>query len=261
MEKITAQPGICISVVSHGQIGLIENLLHDIDTHCRAMRVELILTLNLDETVPFAPDHFSFPLRIIRNSAPLGFAANHNQSFAHATKQFFCVVNPDIRFNHDPFPALLACLKQPSVAVVAPLVVGESGAPEDSARRFPTPFKILCKALRGCRGSDYSITDKIIFPDWVGGMFMLFRRETFEQFGGFDPRYFLYYEDVDLCARLRLHGYEVALCPDAKVIHHAHRSSHRNFKYMKWHLASMMRFFLSKQFLKICWLRLAKRSS
>ena len=137
-------------------------------------------------------------------------------------------------------------------------MLSDSGVIEDSARKFPTPFKILCKAFGGCRGSDYAIKDETIFPDWVGGMFMLFRREVFEELGGFDEGYFLYYEDVDLCARLRLRGYKVALCPVAKVVHHAQRSSHRNFRYLKWHLASMIRFFCSSPFLKICWLRLTK---
>ena len=144
------------------------------------------------------------------------------------------------------------------MGVVAPLVVAENGEMEDSARRFPTPFKILCKAFGGCKGSDYAVKNEIIFPDWVGGMFMLFRRGVFEKLGGFDERYFLYYEDVDLCARLRLQGYEVALCPDAKVIHHAHRSSHTSLKFMNWHLTSMARFFCSSPFVKICWRRLSK---
>lgn len=61
----------------------------------------------------------------------------------------------------------------------------------------------------GCKESDYAVNEKIIYPDWVGGMFMLFRRETFAQLGGFDQRYFLYYEDVDLCARLNLQGYKM----------------------------------------------------
>lgn len=251
---------LTISVVSHGQIDLIASLLHDIDEHCRASSVELILTLNVEETLPFAADSFSFPIKIVRNPAPLGFAANHNQAFAHATGKYYCVMNPDIRFSKDPFPALLSCLQNPSIGVVAPVVIGESGATEDSARRFPTPLKILCKVFGGCRGSDYVVKDEVVFPDWVAGMFMLFRREVFEKLGGFDQRYFLYYEDVDLCARLRLHGYEVAMCPAAKVVHLAHRSSHRNLKYMKWHLASMLKFFFSPPFMKICWLRLKKQT-
>jgi N-acetylglucosaminyl-diphospho-decaprenol L-rhamnosyltransferase len=250
---------ISISVISHGQIHLIEELLHDINKHCHTLSLQLILTLNLDEILPFAEDSFSFQMEIIRNKGPLGFAANHNQAFARATGRFFCVMNPDIRFDGDPFPALLSCLQDDSVGVVAPLVLGENGAMEDSARRFPTPFKILCKAVGGSRGGDYMVKDETIFPDWVGGMFMLLSREVFEKLGGFDQRYFLYYEDVDLCVRLRLRGYQVALCPGAKVVHHARRHSHRNIRYLSWHLTSMVRFFCSTPFLKTCWIRSTKK--
>ncbi|MDD4929268.1 MAG: glycosyltransferase family 2 protein [Gallionella sp.] len=254
MEEIVCIAQVSISIVSHGQAVLVDHLLRDIESNCRATSVELILTLNLDEPLPFAADSFSFAVKVIRNANPLGFAANHNQAFTHATGQYFCVMNPDIRFNSDPFQALIACLQDASVGVVAPLVVGESGEMEDSARRFPTPFKILCKLLGGCEGGDYEVSDQLVYPDWVGGMFMLFKRDIFKQLGGFDQRYFLYYEDVDLCARLRLLGYEVALCPAARVIHHAHRSSHRSFRYLRWHLNSMMRFFMSSAYWQV-WFR------
>jgi N-acetylglucosaminyl-diphospho-decaprenol L-rhamnosyltransferase len=250
---------ISISVVSHRQIDLIESLLQDIETHCLAAQVELILTHNLEESTPFDVKHFTFPIKVIRNSTPMGFAANHNQAFLQSSGQFFCVLNPDIRLNADPFQVLIPCLKDSAIGVSAPLIIGKDNHLEDSARRFPTPFKILCKVLGGCKGSDYAINEKIIYPDWVGGMFMLFRREIFAQLRGFDQRYFLYYEDVDICARLRLLGYEVALCPATQVIHHAQRSSHRNLKYLKWHLMSMLRFFCSTPFLKFCWLRLTNR--
>jgi hypothetical protein len=254
-------PELTISVVSHAQSRMVADLLSDISRYpdtCSLL--EVILTLNVDEKLQFDPDGYGYPITIIRNPVPKGFAANHNQAFARSSGRYFCVINPDVRIDADPYSALLACLKDTSIGVVAPLVHGESGVMEDSARLFPTPLKILCKALGGCQGSDYIVKDKIVYPDWVAGMFMLFRREVFEKLGGFDERYFLYYEDVDLCARLRLQGYQVALCPDASVVHHAHRSSHRDLKYMRWHLTSMLRFFLSAPFLKISWQRCTKRS-
>ena len=252
---------ISISIVSHLQCSLIDKLLADIERVCKASSIEVILTLNMHEELPFAERRFSFPIKTIRNQVPQGFAANHNQAFAHASGQFFCVVNPDIRLSDDPFPALLSCLQDSSVGVAAPIVVGDSGEMEDSARRFPTPFKILCKAFGGCKESDYVVKNEPVFPDWVGGMFMLFPRDIFKRLGGFDQRFFLYYEDVDLCARLRLLGYGVAICPNAKVVHDARRDSHRSFKYLRWHLASMIRFFYSPPFLKICWLRLTRKYS
>jgi N-acetylglucosaminyl-diphospho-decaprenol L-rhamnosyltransferase len=257
---VEQSPEISISIVSHAQIHLIENLLHDINQHCRALMIELILTLNLDEVLPFTVDSFLFPIKVIRNPIPMGFATNHNQAFTYAAGQFFCVMNPDVRLNDNPFQVLLACLQDSAVGVAAPLVLSMSGEIEDSARRFPTPLKIFCKAFGRCKGSDYLVKNKPVFPDWVGGMFMIFPREVFKRLGGFDQRYFLYYEDVDLCARLRLKGYEVVVCPDAKVIHLARRSSHQNFKYLKWHLMSMMRFFCSFLFLKLLWLQLSKKS-
>lgn len=260
-EMHTMTNMVTISIVSHRQIGLVMDLLADIAKYCTAGSIEVILTLNLPEDLMFSERDFPFSLRVVRNACPQGFGLNHNQAFLLAKGEFFCVMNPDIQLNKTPFPALIACLQEVTIGVAAPLVVGENGEMEDSARRFPTPLKILCKALGGCKGSDYAVKDERIYPDWVGGMFMLFRREVFEKLSGFDERYFLYYEDVDLCARLRLQGYEVALCPSAKVIHHAHRSSHTSFKFMKWHLTSMLRFFCSPSFLKICWRRLSQKIS
>lgn len=255
MEEIAGARAteISISVVSHAQIDLVNKLLQDIEEHCKGLPLELILTLNLNETLPPYLDNFSYPIKVVRNATPKGFAANHNQAFTHAIGRYFCVMNPDIHLNNNPFHILLACLKDRSVGMVAPLVLSASGEIEDSARRFPSPLKILCKVFGKCKGSDYAVTDVPIFPDWVGGMFMLFPRGIFERLGGFNQRYFLYYEDVDLCARLRLLGHEVVLCPQATVIHHAQRSSHRNFRYLRWHLRSMMRFFLSPVYWRLQW--------
>lgn len=245
---------ISISIVSHGQIGLIQNLLTDLQRiyPTKGGAMEVILTLNLPETLPFAENDFPFSIKLICNPRPLGFGANHNQAFCQASGQFFAVVNPDIRLDANPFPVLLACLShEKTIGLVAPVVLSPAGQVEDSARKFPTPFKILCKAFGYCRGSDYHPTSESILPEWIGGMFMLFRRSVFQQLGGFDERYFLYYEDVDLCARLRLAGYRVMLSPHAQVVHHAQRSSHRHLRYLKWHLASMMRFFCSSVFWRI----------
>ena len=242
---------VTISVVSHGQIDLIVKLFDDISRYLSLDQIEVILTLNLPETLPFIESDYAFLKMIISNKNPLGFGANHNQAYSHATGAYFCVLNPDIRFNADPFPALLASLKDQTMGVVAPLILSAEDKIEDSARQFPTPFKIACKALGCYKDHDYVITEQLIQSDWVGGMFMLFPNKVFTQLAGFDERYFLYYEDVDLCARLRLLGYDVVLNPKAKVFHYAQRASHVNFKYFRWHLLSMLRFFVSSVFWRV----------
>jgi hypothetical protein len=250
---------ISISIVSHLQGDMVKELLSDIECYCGDNNIEVLLTLNMKEVVSFTEQSFSYPIKIIQNIIPKGFAANHNHAFTHAQGRFFCVLNPDIRLKSNPFKGLFTVLQNLTMGVVAPVVITKSGEVEDSARKFPTPFRILCKVFGKCKGSDYVVKGKTVFPDWVGGMFMLFRREVFAELAGFNENYFLYYEDVDLCARLRLRGYKVALCSSAQVVHDAQRSSHRKLKYLRWHLTSMLRFFFSYPFLKICWLRITGR--
>lgn len=248
-------PVLSLSVVSHGQLALVEALLGDIQKHCDPVYLEVLLTLNIPEEAPAWLEHLPFALKIIRNQSPQGFGRNHNHAFEEAKGQFFCVVNPDIRMDSDVFPALLAVLNTASVGVVAPMVVNAGGSVEDSARRFPTPLKILGKVFWRSGRRDYAIGEAPIFPDWVGGMFMLFRRETYQQISGFNEKFFLYYEDVDLCARIWLTGLSVVLTPHARVTHEARRSSHEKAAYLAMHIRSMMRFFLSGTFCKAMYLR------
>ena len=243
--------GISISVVSHLQMALVAKLLGDLEAHCQGSHFELLLTLNLEEDLLFDPGDFSYRIKIVRNAVPIGFGANHNRAFSHATGKYFCVLNPDIRLSNNPFPALLSGLNDSSAGVVAPLVLNEIGAVEDSARRFPSPLTILMKLFGRSPGSDYAIRDLPISVDWVGGMFMLFSCDVFERLKGFDERYFLYYEDVDICARLELLGQHALISPLAIVVHRAQRASHRHFRYWRWHLTSMFRFFLSSVYWRV----------
>lgn len=236
---------LSVSIVSHRQSGLIAPLLADLDRFCAAYDIEVILTLNLPEELPFDPDGFRFPIKLIRNRSVMGFGANHNQAFEAATGAYFCVLNPDIALQSDPFAILLPLLVDAKRGLVAPLVVNRSGDLEDSARYFPTPWEILSKVFG--RGSRVFRPDHgaVVSPDWVAGMFMLFRSEVYKKIGGFDSkRYFMYYEDVDICFRLRRHQYDIALCREMTVIHDARRSSHKNFRYLTWHVTSMLKFFL-----------------
>jgi N-acetylglucosaminyl-diphospho-decaprenol L-rhamnosyltransferase len=254
------KPKITISVVSHLQATLIEKLLTDLNRHCVGCDLELLLTLNLPEALPFNCNDYFFPVRIIENRSPMGFGANHDQAFLFSSGDYFCVVNPDISLEANPFSPLLDLLADGEIGVVAPKMLNAYGGVEDSARYFPAPLEIIGKVFRQ-PSRKFRIDETVGFPDWVAGMFMLFRRDVFKEVGGFDTRYFMYYEDVDLCARLTLRGYRVALCNAVAVVHDARRSSHTNLRYLKWHLTSMVRFFTSVSYLEILRARLHKRKA
>jgi N-acetylglucosaminyl-diphospho-decaprenol L-rhamnosyltransferase len=238
-------PQISVSIVSHGQGSLVHALLHDLEHVHTSIALDVLLTLNIDETLPFTITDFKFPIRLLRNPLPLGFGANHNQAFGHAQGNFYCVLNPDVRLPQDPFPVLLHALQDTNVALAAPLVTNAAGCVEDSARCFPSPAQIIARALGRSNASNYTLDRTTLQPDWVGGMFMLFPAPVFHAIKGFDTRFFLYYEDVDLCARLRLSGKKIILRTDTRIVHEAQRDSHRKFQHFRWHVTSMLRFFCS----------------
>ena len=233
---------VSISVDSHHPASLVAQLLSDMVAYF-TLPVEVILTLNVPEELPFDVATFRFPIRVVSNTQPKGFGANHNAAHVLANGEYFCVMNPDIRFAQDPLPTLIESLREKSIGVTGPLIVNPTGGVEDSARKFPTPVQIIKKALFGASGPEYIPGTEPLYPDWIAGMFMVFRTAVFRDVGGFDEGYFLYYEDVDLCWRLRQRDYGVLLISSAMALHDARRQSHRNIRYMAWHLSSMLRFF------------------
>jgi GT2 family glycosyltransferase len=134
---MTQKIQLTLSIVSHQQAGLIAQLLADLKT-CGVSALEIILTINTPETLPFKAESFEFPITIVNNASPKGFGANHNAAFELARGEYFCVLNPDIRLARSPFPLLLAALEDQSVGATGPLICNPAGQVEKSARRFPT---------------------------------------------------------------------------------------------------------------------------
>ena len=236
---------LVLSVVSHGQRGILLTLLDDLQRNV-GTPFRLIVTENIPEDLDLLVAGYRFEIDVIRNVRPKGFGANHNTALTRAKSDFFCVLNPDLRISADPFPSLISVLANAQIGVVSPSVTASDLSPEDHARSFPSAFTLAAKVF-GHRPRVVPPDGRTIYhPDWVAGMFMLFRTETLRSLGGFDERYFLYYEDVDLCARLRDKGMEVAVCASTSVIHDARRASRRNFRYALWHLCSAARFLASR---------------
>ena len=245
-------PKVSVSVVSHGQIGLVTDLLRDLAQYSAASVAEVLLTINIPETLPKVWTEYPFALRLIQNSDPHGFAFNHNNAAAKAKGSFFCILNPDVRFHQDVFGGLMSALEQDhSLGLVAPTVVNAAGEIEDSVRYFPTPWEMMGKLFLSRRSRRFAAgPGNIAYPDWVAGMFMLMRMTDYRAMQGLDEKFFLYYEDVNLCARMWLSGRRVGWLVNLSVEHDARRDSHRQFRYLWWHLSSMLRFFTSAVFWK-----------
>ncbi|MBB5018083.1 hypothetical protein HNQ59_001368 [Chitinivorax tropicus] len=205
----------------------------------------VIVTLNVPETLALPDDA---RVLLIQNESPKGFGANHNAAFRHIENDprlhFFCPINPDVHLSGNPFPTLLATMDSLGAGLGVPLVLSGKGQMEDSLRRFPTPWMLLSKAVGGPDGRYHAQPGQAaFFPEWAAGMFMLFKNDTFARLKGFDEAFFLYYEDVDICVRAWKQKIRIVACPKVSIIHEAQRDSRRKFRYLYWHITSMMRFF------------------
>lgn len=234
---------ISLSIVSHGQAKLVQQLLNDLEAVVPSEMInEVIVTCNLPETI-----NYSFKnglLKLINNPFPKGFAANHNAAFEQSIGDYFCILNPDIRLIENPFIALVENMRDLNLGMIAPSIVNLNGQLEDSVRRFPTISRLVKRLFTGKHDVyTFKQSDELFYPDWVAGMFMLFDKEAYQAVNGFDEGYFLYYEDVDICVRLWQKGLPIAVLPKTRVIHQAQRQSHKQLKYLRWHLGSMLRFF------------------
>lgn len=241
---------IVLSVVSHNQAMLVKHLLDDLDKSGAGNYLkEVIITNNIPDKASYHLD--SAPLKIIDNLTPKGFGENHNEAFRQAKAEYFCVINPDIRLNKNPFPELLKALESQQTAVVAPFVYTPDNIREDNIRYFPTILNTSKKLIMLSDGRYPVGSERDPFEvEWAAGMFLLFNVSDFRKVGGFDEKFFLYYEDVDICLRIWRMGRYVVACPQAVVIHTAQRASHKSFRYFRWHISSLLRYFFKH------WLRL-----
>lgn len=232
---------VTVSVVSHGQIELILPLLDQLDRFCHAHIAAVVVTHNIAEECQERQRDYRFPVMTVNNSMRKGFGSNHNAAFSRCDTPWFLVLNPDVRIHHDVIAALLS-LASPETGLLAPRVLEPGKSQPEAHRGLITPWEILRRHKPGYHAPAQ--------PEWVPGLFMLFRSESFATLHGFDTRYFMYGEDADICARLRTAGWKIRIDETSNILHEAQRNSHANRQHLVWHISSLARLWLSAAFWK-----------
>lgn len=230
---------VTVSIVSHGQLDLIRPLLEQLDSFSSAMVDKVVLTINTPEADVLGDTTFRFPVERIENAVPKGFGANHNQAFRCCGTPWFLVLNPDIRFDRDVLAPLIA-QAAPDSGLLTPRILEPGKTEPEQHRAIITPLEILTRRRPGyVRPS---------VPDWIPGLFMLFRAEAYAAVGGFDERFFMYGEDFDICARTRLAGWRLQVGEDLLALHDARRASHGSLVHLWWHVQSLLKVWCSRAF-------------
>ena len=183
-----------------------------------------------------APDN-SAGVTVVPYQGNRGFGAGCNAGVAAAqVTPFILLVNPDAEITAGMVDELLATFDlNPRLGIASPQLLDHTGAPVETAGTFPTVLGLaLGKVRRPTHARqqqgtlDGKLSEQAYRPvDWVSGAVMMVRREVWDATGGFDPAYFLYYEDIDLCLRARRAGWEVGVVPQATAIHESGGSQWR----------------------------------
>ena len=183
---------------------------------------------------------FAPAVTLVANAANVGFGRAVNQALARAGAPFVLIMNPDCRLEPGALTALEAELRrEPQCAIAGPRILDPDGSVQGSARGDPDMFTgffgrsaALRRLMPWLPASRRNVVDvrvpagaPSLAVDWLSGACLLARREALVAEGGFDGRYFLYWEDADLCRRLRTRGYEVRYVPGATAVHHVGLSS------------------------------------
>lgn len=179
-------------------------------------------------------------VRLLRTGANLGYggAANLGVRSLDTDIRWVLIVNPDLVFGTGAIDALLAAARRhPDAAAFGPLITTPDGVVYPSARDLPSIFTGVGHALLGWvwptnpwtrryrRDADRPVERE---AGWLSGSCLLVRRTAFDQVGGFDPSYFMYFEDVDLGDRLGRAGWTSVYCPSATVVHQGGHSTGRD---------------------------------
>jgi GT2 family glycosyltransferase/glycosyltransferase involved in cell wall biosynthesis len=181
-------------------------------------------------------------VKLIKNHVNIGFGNAINLALKVTTYNYIILINPDAFVVDASLQNLLIYIENNiDIAIAGPKILNEDGSLQGSARRFPTiwtsmfgrkstltklfPNNPITQREFICFNSQKPKTQGV---DWVSGACMVIRREALNQVNGFDHRFFLYWEDADLCKRLKHAGRKIIYYPQAKVYHHIGKSSNKH---------------------------------
>jgi len=176
-----------------------------------------------------------FPqVALIRNRENHGFARAANQGILRGTGAIVALLNPDVEVDDEALRRCLTVIEaDPRIGALGPLLMDGTGKPWQYADRFPGVAQEALRALLQLRSRGHLSRGRPFGPDlrevdWLAGACLFLRRDVLTRIGLLDERFFLYWEDVDLCRRLREAGYRVVRHHGARMRHGVAQSVRRN---------------------------------
>lgn len=243
---------IIIGIVSHGHYDYIVNN-HELASIAEIPEVTVVIKDNMKDTkLECYANEVGF--EYLTTPKQLGFGANNNCIFNFSKKEllakesdWFIILNPDVEITFFEFKKLITELNSTTDTFFAPDLYKDKDyiQAESSIRYFATYFDLFnpIKLKPINRPYDKSLLENKASVDWASGAFLCITFQKFGAVNGFDDKYFMYYEDVDLCYRLKKSGTHLKFLRNVKAVHKGEYKNRSIFsKHFRWYLSSLFKF-------------------
>ena len=221
---------VTVVIVNYNTRHLLAECLESLWRSSDGVRLQVVLIDNAsrDGSPDFILERFAGRCDVVFNDANVGFGRANNQAVPLARGRHLLLLNTDAFVHRGSLAAAVAHLDDhPGVGILGARLESRDGSLQPSCRYFPTPWNefLLGTGLGRFFPRSRAVDDlkwdhrSLRACDWVPGCFYLVRREVVEQVGLFDPRFFLYYEEVDHCFAAKRAGWAVEYFPETTVVH------------------------------------------
>lgn len=226
--KVKKRLDISVILVSYNTVELTKDALTKLFASVGNFEMEVFVIENASrdnsaEVLKTYPN-----IKLIENNQNVGFGRANNQALPHIKGRYVLLLNTDAFVEPDALEKTMKYMdKNPKCGMLGVRLLGRDGTLQPSCRYFPTSWNIflertnLKKIIKKSKLIDDMSWDhaSVRSCDWVPGCYALIRKEVIDQVGLFDPRYFLYYEEVDHCLASKRAGWEVVYFPETTVVH------------------------------------------
>ncbi len=228
---------ISIIIINYFQLDLLKKCVESIYHKVSSYPFEVILINNsAEEDISFFENEYS-NLKVVVNGN-YGFSNGNNLGARNSNGEYLLFLNPDTELKTDPFVRLIPEFEKTKFGAVGLKLYNPDGSFQLSfgneldfngeIKNKHEEEKFYEKDMDFILEKEYSYNE-VRFVDWVTGAALFMQKSVFEKIKGWDERYFLYYEDTDLCKRLRESGLPVFFFPFTKIIHHKGENTNKNF--------------------------------
>lgn len=244
-------------IVTYNNSDIIMKCINSLLENTRAYSFSLFISDNdsKDDTVKRIQEKFP-GVKIIQNDNNLGFGQGHNRVLDVINTDYHVVINPDVIIDTDVISRLVNFMERnPDVGMVSPKVLNPDGTEQFLPKKDPSlKYVILSKFKWWAHFRNEYTMQNFVFekPTQVqscSGSFFVIRTELFKKVGGFDKRFFMYYEDADLSRRVREKA-KLVFYPESYIYHVWHRENVKNLRGIIIFLRSMVKYLIKWKWLK-----------